>query len=209
MRAVNLLPKDAERAARAKPNLALLVGVAGFAVVSAVLLSMYMSASTTLQNKKDQRADLSSQIKIPAKAPEVVPIQSELASTKALRISALSSALSYRVPWDVVLGQISAAIPTDVSLTSLVAKAPVQAALPTATAGVATATSTGATTPTGLSIQGWTYSQESVVRLLKRLDILPALKDVTLQESNRTDQVGQAIYSFTIVATVRMPGTTQ
>jgi Tfp pilus assembly protein PilN len=200
MRAINLLPKDAQRARRGTPDPALLIGVGGFAIVAAVLFQGYMSAANGVQAKKDERALLKAQLATLKPQPQTLPIQADLASTQPARIQAMSSVLLLRIPWDNVLGQIVAVLPKDISLTQLSASAPSSTAT-TATATAATAQ------PTGLQLSGWTASQDSVARLMERLMILPPLTDVTLQQSTVETAGGdQRIFRFTIVANVRLPG---
>jgi Tfp pilus assembly protein PilN len=200
MRAVNLLPKDAERARRAAPDPALLVGVAGFAVVVAALLSMYMSASQKVQNKKNDYGAKQAQLaQIMRVNRTVSPAQIAVAGPEADRIGAVASALSYRVPWDYILGRIAMAVPSGVKLTSLTVTTPTSAN-PTFAA-----TTTGTTT-NQLSLGGWTYSQESVALLMSRLNVLPPLGDVILVSSTVNSGTKPETYQFSISATIRAPG---
>jgi Tfp pilus assembly protein PilN len=206
MRAVNLLPKDAERARRTAPNPVLLVGVAGLAVVLAALFSMYMSASGKVQDKKNDRGDLQSEYTMLTKVnppPRVLPVQQKAAPLESERISAVGNALSYRVPWDNILGQIALAMPSGVKLTTLTATTPVSA-----NPQYAAASATGSSSTAGLSISGWTYSQESVFLLMTRLKILPPLTDVTLISSTINSGASPVTYTFSISALIRAPGET-
>jgi Tfp pilus assembly protein PilN len=204
MRAVNLLPKDAERARRTAPNPVLLVGVAGLAIVLAALFSMYMSASGKVQDKKTERTDLQSRYTILTKVnppPKILSIQEEVASPINERIAALGSALSYRVPWDSILSQIALVMPSGVKLTTLDATTPVSAN-PTFAASASGSSSTAAK----LSISGWAYSQESVSLLLTRLEILPPLTDVTLVSSMINSGAKPVTYNFSVSAQILAPG---
>jgi Tfp pilus assembly protein PilN len=209
MRAVNLLPKDAERAARVAPNPALLVGVGGFALIFAVLFSMFFNARQKLSDQQDAVRVLQAQVSLQKPKAKPLEIQKELASAEPQRKAALSNALSYRLPWDVVLGQISRALPDDVSLTDLQAQAP-----ESPTTAAASPSSTGAVATSGpgvLTIDGYASSQEEVARVLSRLSVLPALASVDLVNSDRGNAptqgaTGASVYTFTIVATMRQPG---
>lgn len=207
MRAVNLLPKDAERARRTAPDPALLVGVAGLAIVLAVLFSMYMSASGKVQDKKTERSDLQGQYTILTKVnppPKVLPVQQNVAPLESERITAVGNALSYRVPWDNILGQIALAMPSGVKLTTMTATTPVSANPQyAATAGVS-----GSSTTARLDITGWTYSQESVFLLMTRLKILPPLTDVKLISSTINSGAKPVTYTFSISAQIQAPGET-
>ena len=203
MRAVNLLPKDAERARRTAPDPALLVGVAGLAIVLAALFSMYISVSGKDQDKKNARDQLQTEYTLLTRVnppPKVLPIQQKVASVENERITALANALSYRVPWDSIL-QIALAMPSGVKLTTLTATTPVSANPQFAATSSSTPTTAGP-----LNITGWAYSQESVFLLMTRLKILPPLTNVALVSSTINASAKPVTYTFTITANIRAPG---
>ena len=203
MRAVNLLPKDAERARRTTPDPALLIGVAGLAIVLAALFSMYLNASQKVQDKKNEHAQAQQELKVLTEhnpPPKVLPVQEKLASLESERISAVSNALSYRVPWSNILGQIALVMPSGVKLITLTATTPVSANPQYAPTGV------GVGVAGKLDISGWTYSQESAFLVLTRLKILPPLTGVTLNSSARNPSSSPVTYNFSITAQIRAPG---
>ena len=205
MRAVNLLPKDAERARRTTPDPALLIGVAGLAIVLASLFFMFLSASQKVQDRKDTRAAAQQNYQLLTRhnpPPKVLPVQQKLASLESERISAVSSALSYRVPWSNILGQIALVMPSGVKLTTLTVTTPVSANTQFASAAP------GATSAGKLDIAGWTYSQESAFLLLTRLKILPPLTGVTLISSVINAGASPVTYTFSISAQIQAPGAT-
>lgn len=204
MRAINLLPKDAERARRTAPDPALLVGVIGFGVVVAALFFMYNSASSKVLDKQSQRDALKVTLAQQARVnppPKVLPIQASISGIEAERIGATASALSYRVPWDYILGQIAIALPPGVKLTTLSATTPVS---PNPQFVAATGT-------TNLQLGGWTYAQESVAQFMTRLQLLPPLvrKSITLNSSTiNSGTSGHPYFQFAISAQIRAPGVT-
>ena len=203
MRAVNILPKDAERARRTTPDTALLIGVAGLAIVLAALFSMYLNASQKVQDKKNEHAQAQQELKVLTEhnpPPKVLPVQEKLASLESERISAVSNALSYRVPWSNILGQIALVMPSGVKLITLTATTPVSANPQYASTGV------GVGVAGKLDISGWTYSKESAFLLLTRLKILPPLTGVTLNSSARNPSSSPVTYNFSITAQIRAPG---
>ena len=207
MRAVSLLPKDAERARRTAPDPALLVGVAGLAIVLAALFFMYMSASQKVQDRTSERGDLQSEYTMLTRVnpqPRVLPVQQKVASLENERITAVANALSYRVPWDNILGKIALAMPAGVKLTTLSATTPVSANPQYAAAASVSGSSSTAT----LSITGWTYSQESVFLLMTRLKILQPLTNVTLISSTINSGAKPVTYTFSISAQILAPGET-
>jgi Tfp pilus assembly protein PilN len=207
MRAINLLPKDAVRARRTTPDPALLTGVVGLAVVIVTLGWMFMSGSQTVQDKQAQRDDLAGQLAEIDRLnppPKVLPIQQTMFPLQAPRVSAATSALGYRIPWDNILGQIARALPSGVKLTTLSATSPISPNTSLAQSGA------GATA-TNLTLVGWTYAQESVFLCQKRLELLPSLvrSSVTLNSSIKSPAAGAATrpyYTFTISAQIRSPG---
>jgi Tfp pilus assembly protein PilN len=90
-------------------------------------------------------------------------------------VLALSTALGQRVVWDRLLREVSQVVPSDVWIVTLNATAPV--------AGVAAATTPSAAAPTGFTLSGCTFSQDSVARFLARLDVVPDLSAMTLGSS--------------------------
>ena len=59
---------------------------------------------------------------------------------------------------------------------------------------------------TGLTLDGYTYSQPAVARLLTRLAVIPDLVNVQLQQSTATKIGSTPVVHFTIAADVRKPG---
>jgi len=205
MRAVNLLPKDAERARRTTPDPALLIGVAGLAIVLAALFSMYLSSSQKVQDRKNERAQSQQEYQLLTEhnpPPKVLPVQEKVASLESEQISATSSALSYRIPWSNILGQIALVTPSGLKLTALTATTPVSANTQFASTG------TNTTSAGKLDISGWTYSQESVFLFITRLKILPPLTGVTLNSSSINSGGSPVTYNFSISAQIRAPGAT-
>src|SRR5438874_6037185 len=84
----------------------------------------------------------------------------QYAEEKSQRLAVLATALTGRVAWDRVLGEIGRVLPKNVWLSGLTLKAPTS---PTAPPVVAPSSPS---LPTGVMIQGYTYSQEDVARTL-------------------------------------------
>jgi Tfp pilus assembly protein PilN len=202
MRAVNLLPKDTARGARRKPQPAALIGVVGAVAVTGLVCGGFLMKSSEVQTAQ-QALDLARHelATIPPPAPEQ-PTQPELQQARTARLGAVTAALNRRVSWDRVLRQFSQVLPNDVWLTSLSLKAPGAPAAGPVTGAPAVDTAT----PTGFQLGGYSYSHESVARLLSRLSIVPDLTSVTLQRSVKAKVAGRDIVQFTIVAAVRPPG---
>jgi Tfp pilus assembly protein PilN len=138
---------------------------------------------------------------LPALPNAPTATETMLVGQQKQRFDALASALSRRVAWDRVLRELAIVLPDDVWLTSLNAKSPASPA----SAAPATPTAPGAA-PTGFVINGYTYSQNGVARLLSRLSVLPDLHNVQLQTSSLSKVGAQQIVQFTILADVVPPG---
>ena len=200
MRAVNLLPRDEAPKSFAAGRGVVFGGAGGAALVTAVLVSMMMTAGGKVDEKQAELDGLRAQIAaIPVAPDKDTSGDAALAAEKGARIGALSAALSNRVAWDRVLRQVSLVLPDDVWLTNLKATAPA------ATGAVAP----GAAAPvSGFALTGSTYSQSGVARFLSRLAVIPDLANVRLQSSSTTTVLQRELVQFTILADVRAPGST-
>lgn len=202
MRAVNLLPRQTVQQKREAPNPVVLVAAIGGAAVLLALVGGFLLANRSVDR---QRQDLSAARALLAATPahhisaQTNAFRSAVLTQREQRSLALASAIGKRVAWDRILRRFALVLPDDVWLTSLQGNTPLD---PPATAATAT-TSALPPTPTALTIVGYTYSQASVARLLERLQVLPDLQNVQLQDSHVTPIGGQAAYNFTIVADIR------
>lgn len=199
MRAVNLLPRDEPKKSFEATRGVVFGAAGGAALVTALLVSMTMSAGGAIGEKQAELDSMRAQIA--AIPPAVVKDTSKddaLAAEKGARVGALSAALTSRVAWDRVLRQVSLVLPEDVWLTNLTATAPTSA-LPA-----------GATTSAapGFTLTGSTYSQNGVARFLSRLSVVPDLANVRLQSSASALVSQRELVQFTILADVRAPGST-
>jgi Tfp pilus assembly protein PilN len=132
-------------------------------------------------------------------------VNQQLALQRDQRIAALSAALQTRLAWDRILREISAVLPGDVWLSTFSAEGATPKPAPAATTGTTPPPATPPPAPTAgpLRLAGYTYSQEGVARLLTRLAVVPALQDVELVSSTRTNIAGRDVFSFSITANVR------
>jgi len=204
MRAVNLLPRQAVEQKRERPQVAVLVAAIGGAAVVLALVAGTLLANRSVNR---QRAALSTARAVLA----ATPAHHVSASTNAFRTTvlnqreqrslALAAAIGKRVAWDRILRRFALVLPDDVWLTSLVGNTPLTS--PVSTTVPTTTPSALPAAGTALTIQGYTYSQASVARLLERLEVLPDLKNVQLQDSETSQIGGQSVISFTIVSDVR------
>lgn len=206
MRAVNLLPRQQVEQKRERPNAVVLGAALGGATVLLVLVAGFLLANRSVDRQQQAlstaRAELAATPSHHVSATTNAFRQTVL-NDREQRSLALASALGKEVAWDRVLRHFALVLPSDVWLTGLNGTVPLDS--PDALS-VPTTPSALPATPTELTIQGYTYSQDSVARLLERLQVLPDLKNVQLQSSATTAVGNQNVISFTIVSDIRTGG---
>jgi Tfp pilus assembly protein PilN len=202
MRAVNLLPVDARGGRRRPPAAPLAVAGVGVLLAS-VLAAGFFSASGKVDEREQELTAVERQVAAARRAakPSKPPPGPGRNAQRDQRLTALNDALAKRLAWDRVLRDVSLVLPDDVWLSSLRADAPDAAA----EAGSEPTTPTAGRT---LTFTGFTYSQESVARLLSRLGLSRELRNVRLQQSSVTEVGREEIFGFTVLADVKTAGGT-
>jgi Tfp pilus assembly protein PilN len=205
MRAVNLLPKDDQQRSRKQQNIPAIVSTGLVVLVTGLLGVTYLSAKKTADAKDFELQDAKAELAIlptPADISAKTAPQRQLGSEHQARVTALSGALSHRVAWDRVLREISLVLPEDVWLKELHADAPNKAGNP-----VSPATPAGQP-PQLMTIVGYTYSHDAVARFMTRLAVIPDLKNVWLERSERVSLGQRTVIFFKVKADVRAAGAT-
>ena len=136
-------------------------------------------------------------------------IEAGVAGDEAVRATAVASVLGGRLAWDAVFRDISRVLPENVWLTSLSMTQPQAGNLSDAAAAAGSVQTPGqpAAAPTAVSIDGFTYTQPDVARLLARLATLPSLRTVTLTSSGGQVLGTKKVVHFVIVADLNSGGT--
>jgi Tfp pilus assembly protein PilN len=202
MRAVNLLPRQSVQRKRDQPNAVVLAAAIGGAAVLLALVGGALLANRSLDR---QREALSTARAMLAATPahhasaKTTAFRTAVLTQREQRSLALASAIGKRVAWDRILRRFALVLPNDVWLTSLTGTVPLESTSLTTT----TTPSALPPTATALTISGYTYSQASVARLLERLEVLPDLQNVQLQNSQSTVVGSQTVFNFTIVSDIR------
>jgi Tfp pilus assembly protein PilN len=201
MRAVNLLPRQQLESNREQPNAVILVAAIGGATVLLALAGGFLLANRSVDR---QRQSLASARAVLAATPahhlseQTQTFRKNVLSKRQQRSLALAAAIGHRVAWDRILRRFALVLPDDVWLTNLTGNVPLEPST--------TATTTPSVLPpaaTELTITGYTYSQDSVARLLERLSVVPDLTNVQLQSSAWTPLGGRNVYLFTIISDIR------
>ena len=204
MRAVNLLPRQQVQQKRERTNTVALGAGIGGAVVVLVLVAGFLLANRSANRQRDA---LSTARAVLAATPEhhvsaqTNAFRSSILNQREQRSLALAAAIGKRVAWDRILRRMALVLPDDVWLTNVAGTMPLA---PTAATVTATPTSSALpAAPTAFTLQGSTYSQAGVARLLERLEVVPDLKNVQLQSSTATTIGSQRVINFTIVSDIR------
>jgi Tfp pilus assembly protein PilN len=203
MRAVNLLPRQHVEQKRDRPNAVALGALIGGATVLLVLVAGFLLANRSVDRQRQALADARAMLAAtPAHkmSAQTQTFRATLLSQREQRSLALAAAIGKRVAWDRILRRVALVMPDDVWLQSLSGSVPLDTTLtPTTT----TTPSALPVLPTALSIQGYTYSQDGVARLLERLAVVPDLNNVQLQTSQSQQLGNQTVINFTIVADIK------
>lgn len=217
MRAVNLLPRDAERTGSGDRRL-LIGACAGIAAVTVTSVFLAFSASGAADERRTELAFTEAAIAAVPSPDDSGATSGLVVQERADRVAALSAALSSRVAVDRVLRELSYVLPENAWLTGLIANAPKEASPSAAPAGTPPPASSGAA---GVTIQGATFSHESVARVLGRLSVLPTLENVRLtasariqpaasessdQQAKKKGKKQRPVVTFTISADLRSGG---
>jgi|GraSoiStandDraft_16_1057320.scaffolds.fasta_scaffold961648_2 Tfp pilus assembly protein PilN len=210
MRAVNLLPRQQVEHKRETPNaIALVAGLGGAALLLA-LVGGFLLANRSVDRQRqaltDARAVLAA---TPAKklSADTQAFRKTVLTQREQRSLALASAIGKRVAWDRILRHVTLVMPDDVWLQTLTGSVPLDSTSAT-TVGVPTTPTAPSSSalppaPTALTIQGYTYSQDGVARLLERLAVIPDLQNVQLETSQSQLVGSHTVISFTIVSDIR------
>jgi Tfp pilus assembly protein PilN len=185
MRAVNLLPQDLDRqGGDSDRRLPLFVAGGGIAAVTAFAAFLFVSASGSVSDQRSQLDSVKAELAgVPSRAePGIAP--GTIAQERSNRVAALTAALATRVPLDRLLRELAYVLPEDAWLTGLSASAPEA----NGAAGSSPGTTAPAATGTqGVTIQGATYTNRSVARVLARLAAIPSLDSVRLATTARVE----------------------
>jgi Tfp pilus assembly protein PilN len=183
VRAVNLLPRDAKTSSSDHTRVPLFVLAGGLAAVTVLTAVLYVSATGSVSRERKDLDAAQAALTTTTPSGGQVPNQGLVAQERANREAALAAALSSRVPLDELLRQLSFVLPADVWLTGL--QAGPASTSPTPAAATPASPAAQASTGTSITIDGATYTQDAVARVLARLAVLPSLDNVQLTKSER------------------------
>jgi hypothetical protein len=183
MRAVNLLPRDEQRAPLEGVRIAFLAAAGGVVLVTAAAVFLSFSASGTIEDRESELAAIEQQIEALPRTPRSEVSQGVLLRERSDRVAALAAALTGRVAFDRLFREVSYVFPNDAWLTHFEATAPDPAAPEVEGA----APPPPGTEAAGVTIQGATYTHDKVAVVLARLALVPSLENVQLTSTSRVD----------------------
>jgi Tfp pilus assembly protein PilN len=197
MRAVNLLPRDAQSGGKSIRNedpavvIGSVLGVVVIVVMSVGFLVAHSKVSAEQKKLTAAQVQLgalslhkqpTAKTKTAKPTRPIIPLPAVTSEEQPL-LAEISTAMSSRIAWDRILREFSLVMPDDVTISALTMTAPTASA------------------PTqGLTISGLAFSQDSVARLLSRLMLIPDLSDINLTNSTGGAAAG---VQFSITATVK------
>ncbi len=206
MRGVNLLPKGTVTKKSRRSTLVAIGAPVAVAVPLAALAFLYVGAHGKVVDQQGQldqaKADLAA---LPV--PTTPVIDTAIVGDEAVRATAVANVLGGRLAWEAVFRDMSKVLPANVWLSTLSLTAPEAANLADGTTPAPAPTAAGVQpVPTAVAIDGFTFTQPDVARLLARLATLPSLKRVTLT-SSQSQLVGtKKVVHFVIVADLNQTG---
>lgn len=169
MRSVNLLPPNAYAPKQRLPHAPVVLAASAPVFVGALLYLGYSLEHSKVVDRQNALGIVQSQISALQPSPALAAASASVEGARTARTAELADALAKQFPWDVTFEQISRVLPSDAWLTNLSVQSPTPSGSTSSTVS-----------PTALSLQGSTYSEEGVAHVLTRLALVPTLSKVTL-----------------------------
>jgi len=219
MRAVNLLPSERKTEAGGPAGSGsgsgaltttrvAIVGASVAAIVLGLVGFTFVSARGDVADKRASLAAVERQVDearsraaAQAQQHDQQAAAASLSSDVKAQLDTFNLASAQRIQWDTLLSDLSRVIPDGSWFSSLALQGqPLTVPDPAAQQ----TTTPPQTTPTGFVASGFALSQERVVRLLRQLELVPMLSDITLQRSERATVGTDKAFQFTLSANVRL-----
>jgi Tfp pilus assembly protein PilN len=197
MRAVNLLPPNSNAPRQRLRHAPALLGSMVPVLAGAVVFLGWSLEHAKVVDRQDELGAVEASIAALRPTQELRDETTRIASERSSRQAALTDALGKRLPWDVALGQISRVLPSDVWVTALAARSPTPAS-----------GEPGGASPNAFSIRGYTFSHDSVARLLERLALVPSLSSVALSATSSSEIGTTPVIQFDVSAALQSPTST-
>ena len=193
MKAVNLIPSDGPRAARAPTSLWVGPGYAllGLLGIALLFVSVYVLTNNTISSRKAKLATVQQQAAQTAAQAASLANYAKFDQLAQARITTVKQLASSRFDWQAALSDLSKVVPADTSLQSLLGTvAPgVSVSGPGGSAGGSASTGTlrGDISAPAFELSGCTKTQDDVARLISRLRVMNGVTRVSLADSVKQD----------------------
>jgi Tfp pilus assembly protein PilN len=183
MRAVNLIPTDARKAGPGIQSGGLGPGFAvlGLLGVALLLVTLYVLTSNNISDRKVKLATLQAQVAQEQAAASQLTAYAGYTQIAQARVATVTQIAQSRFDWHAALADLSRVVPTNASLTSLVATNSTGSTV--AGGGGNTGSLRGDIAAPAFQISGCTSSHDDVARLMSRLRLINGVQRVTLSDS--------------------------
>lgn len=189
MRAVNLIPRDAQKSARGVvPGVGAGDGLGAYVVLAVLAVVAVMAAMSALAGRQlaEQRSDLVTverEAQSAGARAATLKSYTELAAQRKSRVDTVEGLLAGRFDWSRSLRAVARAVPSDVSLTSLVGTVTPNSAV----AGGGGGSLRGALAVPAIDLIGCAKSHGDVSRLITSLRSMDGVQRVSLASSEKSD----------------------
>jgi Tfp pilus assembly protein PilN len=187
MKAINLLPPDSRTTPKAGATKAVAAteepgGIGAFVLLGAlavcvVALAAYVLTTNSVKDRQAQLDAATAQAQSTAQRAAQLKPYADFKQMAETRIQTVKDLAASRFDWEQALRDISRAIPSDVTLTSL------NGSISSAAGGGSASTVRGAIAAPAVTLQGCTTGQKQVATLLSRLRAVDGVTRVTLTKS--------------------------
>jgi Tfp pilus assembly protein PilN len=192
MKAINLLPPDSRTTPKAGATKAVAAteepgGIGAFVLLGAlavcvVALAAYVLTTNSVKDRQAQLDAATAQAQSTAQRAAQLKPYADFKQMAETRIQTVKDLAASRFDWEQALRDISRAIPSDVTLTSL------NGSISSAAGGGSSSTVRGAIAAPAVTLQGCTTGQKQVATLLSRLRSVDGVTRVTLTKSAKPDE---------------------
>ncbi len=194
MRPINLIPAEQRRGASRGPgartsfNGYIVLGALGAAVLCALAV---VTTSNKINSKTEELAGIQGDSQQEKQVADALRPYGQFADLQRARMTQIKTVAAGRYDWERALRQLSKAIPRNVWLLSVGATRSSGVGLDTGVARPAQARAR-TRTPLSFAINGCTYSQHAVARMMIRMRNLDDVTAVNLAKSVRKDEADSA-----------------
>jgi len=203
VRAVNLIPNDSRRGARASGgrsggSVYVLLGTLAIALA---LVSVYVLTMNRISDQKAKIAALTAQAAEAQSAAARLSPYVDFAKLAQARTETVREIASSRFDWHAALAGLSRVVPANTSLQSLTGTVVPGVTVGGAAGGGTAATLRGDVAAPAFELQGCSDSQDDVARLISRLRLIDGVTRVSLESTQKTAsaQSGASVSSASAV----------